>query len=84
MHEATADSGHSDVGFVGLSQSQNGWGYEEEIGELEEVEGWKSLGSSLGISAENFFLALILIIVVFLGIFLYVTRKRHMNRPIDS
>jgi len=43
-----------------------------------------NLGDTLGISSENFFLLFIFVIVVALGLFLYVTRKRQMDRPVDS
>ena len=38
----------------------------------------------MSISSENFFLSCIFVIVILLGLFLYLTRKRQMARPIDS
>ena len=71
--------------YVNLGQQANGWDFEDEIGEFEEVEeSWKNLGDNLGFSPENFFLLFIFVIVIALGIFLYLTRKRQMDRPIDS
>ena len=64
-----------------LQQKPNGWDFEEEIGVAEEVESWTGL---LGVSYENYFLGIMFMIIILLGLFLYLTRKRQQARPMDS
>lgn len=56
----------------------NGIDFDEDLEEFEEA--W----SMDFMSEENFFLAMILFVVVTLGIILYVQKKRRSQRQVDS
>ena len=70
---------------VYLSQSaDNGFEFDEGVEEFEEFKGSNPESSKNDLSSENYFLSIVLAVVILLGIFLYVTRKKRMARGLDS
>ena len=60
-----------------LEQKDNAFEFDESVEEFEEMQGSNQERSPNDLSEENFFLSMILMVVIFLGILLYITRKKQ-------
>ena len=90
-YEAWVETAEANLGVLNgeesevyLQQNDNGMDFMDEIQEIEEYEDNAEYPNSALLSAENFYLSVILIVIIALGTFLYMNRKKRATNNSSS